>query len=59
MDHGKIVEVGTHAELMDRRGFYFDMVERQWRAFAPAVAATQLAENDAGLDAVGGVGVTT
>ena len=35
MDHGKIVEVGTHAELMDRRGFYFDMVERQWRAFAP------------------------
>ena len=34
MDHGKIVEVGTHAELMDKRGFYFDMVERQWRAFA-------------------------
>jgi ATP-binding cassette subfamily B protein/subfamily B ATP-binding cassette protein MsbA len=35
MDHGQIVEVGTHAQLMDNRGFYFDMVERQWRSFAP------------------------
>jgi ATP-binding cassette subfamily B protein/subfamily B ATP-binding cassette protein MsbA len=34
MDGGRIVEVGTHAELMERRGFYFDMVERQWRAFS-------------------------
>jgi ATP-binding cassette subfamily B protein len=34
MNHGEIVEVGTHAELMERRGFYFDMVERQWRSFS-------------------------
>jgi ATP-binding cassette subfamily B protein/subfamily B ATP-binding cassette protein MsbA len=34
MHHGEIVEVGTHSELMERRGFYFDMVERQWRAFS-------------------------
>jgi ATP-binding cassette subfamily B protein/subfamily B ATP-binding cassette protein MsbA len=33
MNDGRIVEVGTHAELMERRGFYFDMVDRQWRAF--------------------------
>jgi ABC-type multidrug transport system fused ATPase/permease subunit len=31
--------LGTHAELMERRGFYFDMVERQWRAFADDAAA--------------------
>src|SRR4029077_5511948 len=34
MDAGKIVEVGTHAQLMEQRGFYFDMVDRQWRAFS-------------------------
>jgi ATP-binding cassette, subfamily B, bacterial len=50
MDQGKIVEVGTHAELMERRGFYFDMVERQWRA----IAAGQPVENTAST-----VGVTT
>src|SRR5205823_1323788 len=33
MSAGAIVEVGTHAELIARRGFYFDMVERQWRSF--------------------------
>jgi ATP-binding cassette subfamily B protein/subfamily B ATP-binding cassette protein MsbA len=34
LDGGRIVEVGTHAQLMEKRGFYFEMVERQWRAFA-------------------------
>ena len=34
MNHGEIVEVGTHAELMERKNFYFDMVERQWRSFS-------------------------
>ncbi|MEO6437345.1 MAG: ABC transporter ATP-binding protein [Tepidisphaeraceae bacterium] len=43
MDGGRIIEVGTHSELMDRRGFYFEMVERQWKAFSigesePAIA---------------------
>ena len=39
MDAGRIVEVGTHAELMERRGFYFEMVDRQWRAFTSTNAA--------------------
>jgi ATP-binding cassette subfamily B protein len=50
MDHGKIVEVGTHAALMERRGFYFDMVERQWRAFAPAAATAATNEDGAIAD---------
>jgi ATP-binding cassette subfamily B protein/subfamily B ATP-binding cassette protein MsbA len=33
MDEGRIVETGTHEELMEKRGFYFDMVERQRRSF--------------------------
>jgi ATP-binding cassette subfamily B protein/subfamily B ATP-binding cassette protein MsbA len=39
MEGGRIVEVGTHGQLMDRRGFYFDMVDRQWKAFAIESAA--------------------
>jgi ATP-binding cassette subfamily B protein/subfamily B ATP-binding cassette protein MsbA len=34
MNHGQIVEVGTHAQLMSNQGFYSDMVDRQWRSFA-------------------------
>lgn len=33
MDQGRIVEVGTHEELMSKQNFYFDMVERQRRSF--------------------------
>jgi len=33
MDEGRVVEVGRHEELMGRRGFYFEMVERQRDAF--------------------------
>jgi ABC-type multidrug transport system fused ATPase/permease subunit len=29
MEAGRLREVGTHEELMARRGFYFEMVERQ------------------------------
>lgn len=29
LDKGKIVESGSHAELLQRRGLYFDMYERQ------------------------------
>jgi ATP-binding cassette subfamily B protein/subfamily B ATP-binding cassette protein MsbA len=32
IENGKIVETGRHVELMDRRGLYFDMVERQRRS---------------------------
>lgn len=29
MDDGRITEVGTHEELLDLKGYYFDMYERQ------------------------------
>jgi len=30
MDHGRIVEQGTHDELLARRGFYADLYESQF-----------------------------
>jgi ATP-binding cassette subfamily B protein len=30
MDHGRIVEQGTHDELLGRRGFYADLYESQF-----------------------------
>lgn len=33
LDHGRIVETGTHEQLLGRRGMYFDMVERQRSSF--------------------------
>ena len=35
MEEGRIVETGSHEQLMDRRGLYYDMVERQRMSFAP------------------------
>jgi ABC-type multidrug transport system fused ATPase/permease subunit len=32
MDHGRIVEVGTHDELLARRGFYYNLYTMQFRA---------------------------
>jgi ATP-binding cassette subfamily B protein/subfamily B ATP-binding cassette protein MsbA len=32
MENGRIVESGRHAELMERRGLYWEMVERQRRS---------------------------
>ena len=32
MDAGRIVEQGTHAELMDAQGFYFDLYQSQFLA---------------------------
>jgi ATP-binding cassette subfamily B multidrug efflux pump len=29
LDDGRITEMGTHEELIDRKGYYFDMYERQ------------------------------
>jgi ATP-binding cassette subfamily B protein len=33
MDEGRIVETGTHEQLLERRGLYYEMVERQRLAF--------------------------
>jgi ATP-binding cassette subfamily B protein len=29
LDHGKLVEEGTHEELMARQGFYYDLWQQQ------------------------------
>jgi ATP-binding cassette subfamily B protein/subfamily B ATP-binding cassette protein MsbA len=34
LDQGRIVEKGRHDDLMQQRGLYFDMIERQRRSFA-------------------------
>jgi ATP-binding cassette subfamily B protein/subfamily B ATP-binding cassette protein MsbA len=40
MDQGRVVEVGTHEQLMAREGFYYQMVDRQ-RQFALPGAAVE------------------
>ena len=49
MDEGRVVETGTHEQLVERRGLYFEMVERQRQSFglapdglAPAGLAAEL-----------------
>ena len=38
MNHGRIVEQGTHEELLAKRGFYSDLYNSQFvEALAPAV----------------------
>ena len=38
MDHGRIVEQGTHEELLARGGFYYDLYNSQFEeALEPAV----------------------
>ena len=32
MDNGNIVELGTHDELLARRGYYFNLYSMQWRS---------------------------
>ena len=32
IDHGQVVEIGTHAELMDNEGLYFELVTAQTTA---------------------------
>src|SRR5205085_6183822 len=39
MEDGRIRETGTHEQLMERRGFYYDMVERQRQSFGTLSAA--------------------
>jgi ABC-type multidrug transport system fused ATPase/permease subunit len=37
MDEGRIVETGTHEQLVERRGLYHEMVERQRQSFGETV----------------------
>jgi ATP-binding cassette subfamily B protein len=30
MDHGRIIEQGTHEALLAKRGFYFDLYDSQF-----------------------------
>jgi ATP-binding cassette subfamily B protein/subfamily B ATP-binding cassette protein MsbA len=39
IDAGRTLETGTHDELMERRGFYFEMVERQRRSMGTLAEA--------------------
>ncbi len=39
MDHGRIVEQGTHRELLDRRGFYHSLYSSQFAGIAPSAGA--------------------
>jgi len=32
MNHGKLVEHGNHASLLEQRGFYYDMYSSQFAA---------------------------
>jgi ABC-type multidrug transport system fused ATPase/permease subunit len=41
LHEGVIDEVGTHDELMQRRGRYFDMIETQRQAFMTSTAALE------------------
>jgi ATP-binding cassette subfamily B protein len=50
LDRGRSIESGTHEQLLARRGAYFAMVQRQWRATddllgaGPAFGATEPAD---------------
>ena len=38
LDHGRLVERGTHAELLAVGGLYAELYQRQFQAQEPAVA---------------------
>lgn len=37
LDNGKIVEIGTHKELIDKRGFYYELVNAQYMTYQKRV----------------------
>jgi len=39
LERGKVVELGTHDELMARRGYYYNLYTMQWRANEDEMAA--------------------
>ncbi|MEM7032930.1 MAG: ABC transporter ATP-binding protein [Chloroflexota bacterium] len=38
LDHGQIVEMGTHEELLDRKGRYYNLYTMQWAQAEPMVS---------------------
>ncbi|MEE9322002.1 MAG: hypothetical protein V3U76_16265 [Granulosicoccus sp.] len=44
MNHGRIVETGTHDELIDQRGIYARLWERQSGGFIEAESASPAAD---------------
>jgi len=38
LDRGRALELGTHAELLARRGAYYAMIQRQWRSASQTLA---------------------
>ena len=34
LDHGEIKEVGTHEELLEKEGYYFQLHKMQYKEFA-------------------------
>jgi ABC-type multidrug transport system fused ATPase/permease subunit len=39
MDHGHIVETGTHNDLLEKRGFYYELYQSQFVEGLTAAAA--------------------
>jgi ATP-binding cassette subfamily B protein/subfamily B ATP-binding cassette protein MsbA len=54
MDEGRVVETGTHEQLMEWRGLYFEMVERQRQSFGQTLgdSASDRGGNPAGIGQV-------
>jgi ABC-type multidrug transport system fused ATPase/permease subunit len=42
MDHGRVVEIGPHEELVARGGLYARLYHTQFRTTAPAAASRQV-----------------
>jgi ATP-binding cassette subfamily B protein len=56
LDRGRALELGTHAELLGRRGAYYAMIQRQWRSASdtlslPTESSNASAEVQPRLDA--------
>ena len=49
MDEGRIIERGKHDELLEKRGFYYDLYMSQFRRIEPGV---QTGENGRGIQEI-------
>jgi ATP-binding cassette subfamily B protein/subfamily B ATP-binding cassette protein MsbA len=45
LDRGRAVELGTHAELLQRKGAYYRMIQRQWRASEALLSQVEPSRN--------------